>query len=138
AWIDGRSVYVCTGVAAIPSAVPVEWVFLAVVDVSTVRCVYVDVSAALVADVYCVMKVGYFFFQAEDGIRGRNVTGVQTCALPIWPHRASTVVGCPGPPVPESAPTTSQSASSPSTPRRGGSGSTVRTGRSPRRRCSSS
>src|SRR5699024_5737231 len=23
-------------------------------------------------------------FQAEDGIRGRNVTGVQTCALPIW------------------------------------------------------
>src|SRR5207249_2847432 len=26
---------------------------------------------------------GTFFFQAEDGIRGRNVTGVQTCALPI-------------------------------------------------------
>src|SRR5699024_11817697 len=26
-----------------------------------------------------------FFFQAEDGIRDRNVTGVQTCALPIWP-----------------------------------------------------
>src|SRR5699024_12223648 len=24
-----------------------------------------------------------FFFQAEDGIRDRNVTGVQTCALPI-------------------------------------------------------
>src|SRR5699024_11306112 len=24
-----------------------------------------------------------FFFQAEDGIRARNVTGVQTCALPI-------------------------------------------------------
>src|SRR5207249_7697354 len=24
-----------------------------------------------------------FFFQAEDGIRYRNVTGVQTCALPI-------------------------------------------------------
>src|SRR5207249_6196427 len=24
-----------------------------------------------------------FFFRAEDGIRGRNVTGVQTCALPI-------------------------------------------------------
>src|SRR5699024_11485883 len=26
---------------------------------------------------------GFFFFQAEDGIRYRNVTGVQTCALPI-------------------------------------------------------
>src|SRR5699024_11590923 len=28
--------------------------------------------------------VCFFFFQAEDGIRDRNVTGVQTCALPIW------------------------------------------------------
>src|SRR5437867_10697783 len=27
--------------------------------------------------------VGFFFFQAEDGIRDRTVTGVQTCALPI-------------------------------------------------------
>src|SRR5699024_12135453 len=25
-----------------------------------------------------------FIFKAEDGIRDRNVTGVQTCALPIW------------------------------------------------------
>src|SRR5438067_5587763 len=25
-----------------------------------------------------------FFFQAEHGIRARTVTGVQTCALPIW------------------------------------------------------
>src|SRR5439155_12986886 len=25
-----------------------------------------------------------FFFQAEDGIRAGHVTGVQTCALPIW------------------------------------------------------
>src|SRR5699024_877828 len=29
-----------------------------------------------------------FFFQAEDGIRDRNVTGVQTCALPIL-HKTS-------------------------------------------------
>src|SRR5699024_11815105 len=28
-------------------------------------------------------KYYIFFFQAEDGIRDRNVTGVQTCALPI-------------------------------------------------------
>ena len=26
----------------------------------------------------------FFFFQAEDGIRVYDVTGVQTCALPIW------------------------------------------------------
>src|SRR5690349_24980393 len=30
-----------------------------------------------------MMAVG-FFFQAEDGIRVLYVTGVQTCALPIW------------------------------------------------------
>src|SRR6266536_3985510 len=28
-----------------------------------------------------------FFFQAEDGIRDPLVTGVQTCALPIFTHR---------------------------------------------------
>src|SRR5699024_11222107 len=28
-----------------------------------------------------------FFFQAEDGIRDRNVTGVQTCALPIYQYQ---------------------------------------------------
>src|SRR5260221_6965229 len=28
--------------------------------------------------------VPFFFFQAEDGIRDHCVTGVQTCALPIW------------------------------------------------------
>src|SRR5256885_7709825 len=32
---------------------------------------------------YCV-----FFFQAEDGIRDYKVTGVQTCALPIYSPRA--------------------------------------------------
>src|SRR2546422_7751990 len=29
-------------------------------------------------------KCFFFFFQAEDGIRDVAVTGVQTCALPIW------------------------------------------------------
>src|SRR2546427_9825890 len=28
--------------------------------------------------------VFFFFFQAEDGIRDLTVTGVQTCALPIY------------------------------------------------------
>src|SRR5438067_5029575 len=34
-----------------------------------------------------------FFFQAEDGIRDRNVTGVQTCALPIFQGERITAVG---------------------------------------------
>src|SRR2546425_8731326 len=32
----------------------------------------------------------FFFFQAEDGIRDKLVTGVQTCALPISPPRRTT------------------------------------------------
>src|SRR5256885_116993 len=31
------------------------------------------------------LRVLFFFFQAEDGIRDYKVTGVQTCALPILP-----------------------------------------------------
>src|SRR5256886_8710992 len=30
------------------------------------------------------VSVSFFFFQAEDGIRDLTVTGVQTCALPIY------------------------------------------------------
>src|SRR5699024_11287040 len=32
-------------------------------------------------------------FQAEDGIRDRNVTGVQTCALPISPFVRGAFAG---------------------------------------------
>src|SRR5437879_13827891 len=32
----------------------------------------------------CMSIFLFFFFQAEDGIRDTSVTGVQTCALPIW------------------------------------------------------
>src|SRR6266478_7182613 len=31
-----------------------------------------------------IALVLFFFFQAEDGIRDLTVTGVQTCALPIY------------------------------------------------------
>src|SRR5256886_5629178 len=34
-----------------------------------------------------------FFFQAEDGIRDLTVTGVQTCALPIYSGKDKAVVG---------------------------------------------
>src|SRR2546427_498562 len=35
----------------------------------------------------------FFFFQAEDGIRDLTVTGVQTCALPIWNEADRLVFG---------------------------------------------
>src|SRR5699024_11984719 len=31
-----------------------------------------------------IFLIYFIVFQAEDGIRDRNVTGIQTCALPIW------------------------------------------------------
>src|SRR2546422_1397638 len=34
-----------------------------------------------------VLFIFFFFFQAEDGIRDVAVTGVQTCALPIFRER---------------------------------------------------
>src|SRR5256885_17154493 len=37
--------------------------------------------------------MGFFFFQAEDGIRDYKVTGVQTCALPIY-GRLQVAVHC--------------------------------------------
>src|SRR5690554_7423365 len=41
---------------------------------------------------FILLYIGYvlfyfFFFQAEDGIRDADVTGVQTCALPIFRQR---------------------------------------------------
>src|SRR5256885_69498 len=38
------------------------------------------------------IQVFFFFFQAEDGIRDYKVTGVQTCALPIWEGARSVFV----------------------------------------------
>src|SRR5258708_22884812 len=35
------------------------------------------------------MTIFFFFFQAEDGIRDDLVTGVQTCALPIFRQHAN-------------------------------------------------
>src|SRR5690625_5928672 len=36
--------------------------------------------------------IDFFFFQAEDGIRDGHVTGVQTCALPIYLFQAERLV----------------------------------------------
>src|SRR5437867_6062260 len=41
-----------------------------------------DTSVRIASDAMSVRSF-IFFFQAEDGIRHRTVTGVQTCALPI-------------------------------------------------------
>src|SRR5690606_15809857 len=38
-----------------------------------------------------------FFFRAEDGIRDFHVTGVQTCALPIWPDASAGLRPAPRP-----------------------------------------
>src|SRR2546423_11118587 len=45
------------------------------------RLAYISIQTS---DSYCY----FFFFQAEDGIRDKLVTGVQTCALPIYGGRS--------------------------------------------------
>src|SRR5205807_4303087 len=52
-----------------------------------------------------------FFFQAEDGIRDYKVTGVQTCALPIYQRRhgdGRPSIGAPVAPRPEQPPRSEQ------------------------------
>src|SRR5258708_26975449 len=53
---------------------------------------YLDCINLLLASILCLYRARrllvlffFFFFQAEDGIRDDLVTGVQTCALPIYP-----------------------------------------------------
>src|SRR5205823_11092895 len=43
-------------------------------------------------DPYQLFVRYFFFFQAEDGIRDKLVTGVQTCALPISPFRVTRLL----------------------------------------------
>src|SRR2546427_12345458 len=43
-------------------------------------------SCSLISSTLPLRWIIFFFFQAEDGIRDLTVTGVQTCALPIYCH----------------------------------------------------
>src|SRR5256885_5748341 len=48
---------------------------------------------SILAGLFCIVMIFFFFFQAEDGIRDYKVTGVQTCALPICPARGVSLSG---------------------------------------------
>src|SRR5256885_7259992 len=55
------------------------------IDINRKR--HTSIDCDLIADLYTsdITRAGpFFFFQAEDGIRDYKVTGVQTCALPIF------------------------------------------------------
>src|SRR5437764_2584752 len=64
-----------------------------VLVVSRCPVLFCIVFASLVVCVLFLFLVFFFFFQAEDGIRDTSVTGVQTCALPIF----TVPVGKPAP-----------------------------------------
>src|SRR5256886_3641038 len=49
------------------------------------------VVGQIVRVLYAIVVI-FFFFQAEDGIRDLTVTGVQTCALPIFEQHASVAI----------------------------------------------
>src|SRR5699024_11619704 len=46
---------------------------------------------------FVTIHLCFIFFQAGDGIRDRNVTGVQTCALPILPSPSMNPQPSPAP-----------------------------------------
>src|SRR2546423_6523400 len=52
------------------------------------------VSVVMVTNEHVISD--FFFFQAEDGIRDKLVTGVQTCALPIWLQNGDVVLNFDG------------------------------------------
>src|SRR5215813_2226755 len=62
--------------------------------ISIFVCLSMEQLMAVFISIRCTLcghflQVAFFFFQAEDGIRDADVTGVQTCALPI----SSAVIG---------------------------------------------
>src|SRR2546421_4449644 len=48
------------------------------------RLLYLIVYYVILCCILLYTVIFFFFFQAEDGIRDLIVTGVQTCALPIY------------------------------------------------------
>ena len=57
---------------------------------------YVIYSSGIIivlANKFLIILLLFFFFQAEDGIRDDLVTGVQTCALPIFYKLSEFVEG---------------------------------------------
>src|SRR5260221_9872208 len=50
-----------------------------IIRVTSTFCFRIRVSSYSI-----IARINFFFFQAEDGIRDHCVTGVQTCALPIF------------------------------------------------------
>src|SRR5439155_10385739 len=46
------------------------------------QCLFLSMNYGILY--YYFLLFFFFFFQAEDGIRDGHVTGVQTCALPIY------------------------------------------------------
>src|SRR3989442_4310643 len=71
-------------------------------NLSIAFCLHEDNTAwlsevpAVIAPVVAVVGGTVFFFQAEDGIRDADVTGVQTCALPISSPTRTSRAGCAG------------------------------------------
>src|SRR5439155_12551206 len=48
-------------------------------------------NASKVTVMHLPVDKAVFFFQAEDGIRDGHVTGVQTCALPIYAYQKLSI-----------------------------------------------
>src|SRR5256885_11181254 len=54
-----------------------------VVEMEALKTISIIILIKLIRVRLGTVRILFFFFQAEDGIRDYKVTGVQTCALPI-------------------------------------------------------
>ena len=61
--------------------------FICLLLIQLCRLFTVSVVVVVAVVLLLLFFVFVFFFQAEDGIRDVAVTGVQTCALPIWSEK---------------------------------------------------
>src|SRR5260370_12108484 len=60
------------------------FIWIGLLDVYRVSMLVVLSVALFLVLIIVLLALFFFFFQAEDGIRDSSVTGVQTCALPIY------------------------------------------------------
>src|SRR5687767_15198711 len=63
---------------------PVLWTLFVCVSRLIFFSIYCSVYRFFLLFINILCLFFFFFFQAEDGIRDKLVTGVQTCALPIF------------------------------------------------------
>src|SRR5690349_22671389 len=71
--------------ARLTSGVKTTWATCSPIATVSISSTLLPAMRSTLIELSGRLAISVFFFQAEDGIRDLYVTGVQTCALPIYP-----------------------------------------------------